>query len=267
MRNACDSDSRCSLACDASACDAKSLAMWVEQCEPLRRPVRAATDGKRAKNIWVKIQMSFEPGFGACQSLPQTIKAPFSRIFSLCSFEGSRPVSKPAPNPATHQTLIATLSENSTRNHPAAKGVRKKEFGKKVTKKSDRSMRKSDRNENEKKWSNSFCQPPFLRNPLENPRSKPTLSSRWTMERSGDPNPQYFSKSTAVQMGGVLQYKWEAYYSTNGRRIAGFPFLRSLEARKVRRYKWGPYCRTNWRCTAVLFRQVVGVGVSKTLPK
>ena len=86
-------------------------------------------------------------------------------------------------------------------------------------------------------------------------------------KRSGDPNPQYFSKSIAVQMGGVLPYKWEAYCSTNGRRIAGFPFLRSLEARKARRYKWGAYCRTNWRCTAVLSRQVVGVGVSKTLPK
>ena len=82
---------------------------------------------------------------------------------------------------------------------------------------------------------------------------------------TGDP-PQYFSKSTAVQMGGVLPYKWEAYCSTNGSHIAGFPFLRSLEAREVRRYKWGAYCRTNWRCTAVLFRQVVGVGVSETLP-
>ena len=89
-----------------------------------------------------------------------------------------------------------------------------------------------------------------------------------TQKRSGDPKPQYFSKSTAVQMGGVLPYKWEAYCSTNGKRIAGFPFLRirSLEARKVRRYKWGAYCHTNWRCTAVLFRQVVGVGVSETLP-
>ena len=55
----------------------------------------------------------------------------------------------------------------------------------------------------------------------------------------------------------VLQYKWD---------IAGFPFPRSLEARKVLRCKWGAYChtkwgaycRTNWRCTAVLFRQVVG---------
>ena len=67
-------------------------------------------------------------------------------------------------------------------------------------------------------------------------------------------------------MGGVLPYKWEAYCSTNGRRIAGFPFLQGVEARKVRRYKWGAYCRTNWRCTAVLSPRPVGVGVSETLP-
>ena len=35
MRNTCDSDSRCGLACDASARDATSLAMQVERCEPL----------------------------------------------------------------------------------------------------------------------------------------------------------------------------------------------------------------------------------------
>ena len=35
MRNACDSDSGCGLACDASSSDAKSLAMWVERSEPL----------------------------------------------------------------------------------------------------------------------------------------------------------------------------------------------------------------------------------------
>ena len=35
-RNACDSDSRCGLACDASTRDAKLLAVWVERCEPLR---------------------------------------------------------------------------------------------------------------------------------------------------------------------------------------------------------------------------------------
>ena len=46
-------------------------------------------------------------------------------------------------------------------------------------------------------------------------------------KRSGDPNPQYFAKSTAIQMGGVLPYKWEAYCSTNGRRIAGFPFFKA----------------------------------------
>ena len=75
----------------------------------------------------------------------------------------------------------------------------------------------------------------------------------FSQKRCGDPNPQYFSKSTAVQMGGVLPYKWGAYCRTNGRRtavtngrrIAGFPFLlQSLEARKVRRYTWGAYCRT-----------------------
>ena len=35
MQNACNPDSRCSLACDASARDAKSLVMRVERCEPL----------------------------------------------------------------------------------------------------------------------------------------------------------------------------------------------------------------------------------------
>ena len=49
-------------------------------------------------------------------------------------------------------------------------------------------------------------------------------------------------------MGGVLPYKREAYCSTNGRRIAGFPFLRSLEARK--------YGSTNGGRTAV---QIGGV--------
>ena len=80
------------------------------------------------------------------------------------------------------------------------------------------------------------------------------------------PTPSIFPK--------VLPYKWGVYCRTNGRRTAvqmggvlqGFPFFKAAEARKVRRYKWGAYCRTNWRCTAVLFRQVVGVGVSETLP-
>ena len=78
---------------------------------------------------------------------------------------------------------------------------------------------------------------------------------------SGDPNPQYFPKSIAVQMGGVLPYKWEAYCSTNGRCTVGFPFIQGLGARDVQRYKWGAYCRTNWRCAAVLSPRPVRVGV------
>ena len=84
-------------------------------------------------------------------------------------------------------------------------------------------------------------------------------------ELSSDPNPQYFLKSTAVQMGGVLPHKWEAYCSTNGRCTVGFPFLQGLEGREVQRYEWGAYCRTNWRCTAALFPRPVGVGVYETL--
>ena len=49
-------------------------------------------------------------------------------------------------------------------------------------------------------------------------------------------------------MGGVLPYKWEAYCSRNGRRTAGFPFLRSL--------KEGKYGDTNGGRTAV---QIGGV--------
>ena len=93
---------------------------------------------------------------------------------------------------------------------------------------------------------------------------KKTLKSQ---ELSGDPNPQYFLKSTAVQMGGVLPYKWETYCRTNGRCIAWFPFIQSIKRRKVHRYKWGAYCRTNWRCIAVLSLRPVGVGVSDTLLK
>ena len=33
----------------------------------------------------------------------------------------------------------------------------------------------------------------------------------------GDHNHQDFLKSTAMQMGGVSQYKWETYCDTNGR--------------------------------------------------
>ena len=57
-------------------------------------------------------QISCEPGFGAYQGLAQKIKVPFSRIFpSFCSSEGSRAISKPEPNPGTHQTPVEMLSE------------------------------------------------------------------------------------------------------------------------------------------------------------
>ena len=44
--------------------------------------------------------------------------------------------------------------------------------------------------------------------------------------------PQHFLKSTAVQRGGVLQYKWEVY-------AVGFPFPQGIEARKAWQYNWG----------------------------
>ena len=43
--NACDSDSGCGLACDATARDSKSLAMRVERCEPLSSQVYGALKG------------------------------------------------------------------------------------------------------------------------------------------------------------------------------------------------------------------------------
>ena len=52
MRNACDSDSRCGLACDASTRDAKSLALWVERCEPLSMgPSPTSTSRKHRKQL------------------------------------------------------------------------------------------------------------------------------------------------------------------------------------------------------------------------
>ena len=36
-------------------------------------------------------------------------------------------------------------------------------------------------------------------------------------EYPGDHNHQDFPQSTAIRMGGVLQYKWEAYCDANGR--------------------------------------------------
>ena len=76
-----------------------------------------------------------------------------------------------------------------------------------------------------------------------------------------NPQPLLFSQK-------YCRYKWEVYWykiTTNRRRtaaqigccIAAFLSLQGLEARKAQRYKWGAYCGTDWRCVAVLFRQVV----------
>ena len=70
-------------------------------------------------------QISFKPGFGAYQSLAQKIKVPFPGFSpSFCSFEGSRAISKPAPNPGTHQTPVETLSECATLGSGNAEGSR-----------------------------------------------------------------------------------------------------------------------------------------------
>ena len=59
-------------------------------------------------------------------------------------------------------------------------------------------------------------------------------------EHPGDHNHQDFPRSIAIQMGGVLRCKWEAYCDTNGRRTAVqmggvlnyVPFLRAQWHRK-----------------------------------
>ena len=82
-------------------------------------------------------------------------------------------------------------------------------------------------------------------------------------EHPGDHNHQDFLKSTVIQMGGVLHYKWEAYCDTMGGSTDSTSL--SLEPR-------GPkYCNTNGRLIAIqmggvlryFFREVVVVGVSR----
>ena len=59
-------------------------------------------------------------------------------------------------------------------------------------------------------------------------------------------------------MGAVLQYKWEVV-------LLGFPFFKAQKPGKSSATNGGAYCRTNWRCTAILSSRPVGVGVSETL--
>ena len=71
----------------------------------------------------------------------------------------------------------------------------------------------------------------------------------------------------------VLRYKWEAYCNTNGGRTAIqmggvltiLPFPQSEGAPKALQYKLEAYCNTNGRCIAILFWEVVVVGVSDIL--
>ena len=60
-------------------------------------------------------------------------------------------------------------------------------------------------------------------------------------------NHQDFPKSTAIQTGDVLQYKWKTYCDTNGRSTEVFPFPGSSVAPKALQYKLDAYYDTNWR--------------------
>ena len=90
MRNACDSDSRRGLACDASARDAKSLArMWVERCEPLSPWRGGGWVSWYSRGQWGFVVFLW-PGGGA---LPVGIPRPcpwFSRPPSLISVDRLR---------------------------------------------------------------------------------------------------------------------------------------------------------------------------------
>ena len=101
--------------------------------------------------------------------------------------------------------------------------------------------------------------------PLSKPHGHDPSALTSSGEHSGDHNHQDFPKNIAIQMGGVLQYKWEAYCDTNGRSTDSIPFPQSVGAPKVLRYKWEAYCNTNGRCIVILFREVVVVGVSDIL--
>ena len=80
----------------------------------------------------------------------------------------------------------------------------------------------------------------------------PFLATFIAGEHPGDHNHQDFPRITAIRMGGVLQYKWEAYGNTNGRSTDSISL--SLERRGtastvihiagVLQYKLEEYCNT-----------------------
>ena len=78
---------------------------------------------------------------------------------------------------------------------------------------------------------------------LQSPWTCP--SSRWTFRI---PQPLVLSQKYCRTTRRRASYNWEASCSTNGKCIAGLPFLHCLEARKVSDTNGGECC-TNWRCT------------------
>ena len=85
-------------------------------------------------------------------------------------------------------------------------------------------------------------------------------------EHPGDQNHQDFLKSTAIQMGGELQYKREAYCDTHGRSTDSISL--SLEPRGHQKYgnaNWRRIAITNGRCIAILFLRSSGGSGKSTL--
>ena len=91
-------------------------------------------------------------------------------------------------------------------------------------------------------------------------------SSIYFWEHPGDHNHQDFPRSTAIQMGGVLQYNWEAYCNTNARSAGNISFSSerrdtestAMQIGGVLQYKLEVYF-------LILFWVVVLVGVSDNL--
>ena len=77
-----------------------------------------------------------------------------------------------------------------------------------------------------------------------------TLISSIRGEHPGDHNHQDFPKCVAIQMGGVLRYKWEANCDTNGRSTESVSLsseLRGTESTAIQiggvlQYKLEAYC-------------------------
>ena len=110
----------------------------------------------------------------------------------------------------------------------------------------------------QKPWPSTEWKKPDVQKAGDNwPNIRKSLSfaNWWHSSHSGT----FRNRQPLVFSQKYCWYKLEAYCGTNGRRIVAFLFHPSLAASKAQHYKWGACCGTNWRCTAVLFRQVVRV--------